>query len=89
MQIVFRKTFKKDLQKISNNTNVIRQLGDVISELEAATNLLGVHNITKMVNYKNCYRIRIGDYRLGLYFCDDVVELIHFMHRREIYKNFP
>ena len=38
---------------------------------------------------QNCYyRLKIGDYRLGLKVLGDTVELIPFLHRRDIYRRF-
>jgi mRNA interferase RelE/StbE len=33
--------------------------------------------------------VRIGDYRLGLKISEDAIELIRFLHRRDIYRRFP
>jgi hypothetical protein len=38
---------------------------------------------------KNNYRIRIGDYRLGLIINGNKVELIRLLHRKEIDRFFP
>ncbi|MBP1468695.1 type II toxin-antitoxin system RelE/ParE family toxin [Candidatus Chloroploca sp. M-50] len=35
------------------------------------------------------YRIRIGDYRLGLFVEDDTITVVRFLHRRDIYRYFP
>lgn len=41
-------------------------------------------------NIANAYRIRVGDYRIGLYiFEDGTAELAYVRHRRDIYKVFP
>nr|WP_293145269.1 type II toxin-antitoxin system RelE/ParE family toxin [Okeania sp. SIO3I5] len=33
------------------------------------------------------YRIRVGDYRLGIKVNDGVVFLVRILHRKEIYRN--
>ncbi|NET50360.1 MAG: type II toxin-antitoxin system RelE/ParE family toxin [Merismopedia sp. SIO2A8] len=35
------------------------------------------------------YRIRIGDYRIGIIAKGDLVSFIRVLHRREMYRNFP
>lgn len=35
------------------------------------------------------YRIRIGNYRLGLKQEQDTLTLLRFMHRKDIYTYFP
>jgi mRNA interferase RelE/StbE len=37
----------------------------------------------------NYYRIRIGNYRLGLRYDSNSVTLLRFMHRKDIYTYFP
>ena len=37
----------------------------------------------------NFYRIRVGSYRIGVEVEDDVVILLRFGHRSEIYRRFP
>ena len=48
-----------------------------------------IKNLKKMQGFLNCYRIKIGDYRIGLYFENNIVELVRLAHRKEIYKLFP
>jgi mRNA-degrading endonuclease RelE of RelBE toxin-antitoxin system len=36
------------------------------------------------------YRIRLGDFRIGLeHVADNEIILIRFLHRKEIYKRWP
>ena len=35
------------------------------------------------------YRLRVGDYRLGLSVTDNIVAFVRCLNRSEIYKNFP
>ena len=42
-----------------------------------------------MAGWERHYRIRIGDYRLGLEMDGDVAVLVRFRHRREFYRYFP
>lgn len=35
------------------------------------------------------YRIRVGDYRLGLEVEGDVVVFVRCLHRRDMYRYFP
>ena len=45
----------------------------------------------KLTGYNSYYKIRIGDYRLGLYINveEQIVEFQRVLHRREIYRKFP
>jgi len=45
--------------------------------------------IRKLRGFEKDYRIRIGDYRLGLIIDNQIVEFIRCLHRKDIYKYFP
>jgi mRNA interferase RelE/StbE len=43
----------------------------------------------KIKGFKNFYRIRIGDYRLGIEIDKEKVIIKRFLHRKKIYRLFP
>jgi mRNA interferase RelE/StbE len=88
MQVVFTKQFEKDLRKIGDE-NLALRIEEIIFEVKQATNLSQINNIKKLAGYKNSYRIRVGDNRIGLYLNDNIVEFARFLNRKDIYKYFP
>ncbi len=88
MNVVFLERFGRDLDNI-RDAKMQARIAAVIEEIEQADTLLGVKNLKKMKGYAISYRIRIGDYRLGIYFENDTVELARIVHRKDIYKYFP
>jgi mRNA-degrading endonuclease RelE of RelBE toxin-antitoxin system len=48
-----------------------------------------IRNIKPMKGYSNRYRIRIGDYRIGIEVEGKEVEVMRVLHRREFYRYFP
>ncbi len=49
-----------------------------------------ISNIKKMKGKMfNAYRIKIGNYRIGIFYVDGMIELTRFMHRKDIYRYFP
>jgi mRNA-degrading endonuclease RelE of RelBE toxin-antitoxin system len=48
-----------------------------------------ITNIKKLQGYDNAYRIRIGDYRLGIIFDGEILIFERVLHRKEIYRYFP
>ncbi|HMO61220.1 MAG TPA: hypothetical protein PKC39_01310 [Ferruginibacter sp.] len=42
-------------------------MDEIITALTNANSLAGIENIKKIKGHKDCYQIRIGDYRLGLF----------------------
>jgi mRNA interferase RelE/StbE len=88
MKVEFLEQFERDLNKVVDKSlrdDVFR----VIQELERAKTLRDVHNIKKLKGYRNSYRIRIGNYRIGFKLEHGVVELARFLDRKEIYRFFP
>ena len=82
-KIEFRKSAEKDLRRLDSNTQtrIIR----AISLLAANPRPSGCR---KLVNARNAYRIRLGDYRV-IYTVEDVVLVVaieSIRHRREAYR---
>lgn len=88
MQVEFRKTFKQDLRDIKDR-KVLERIRSVIEEVEAANSLLSVTNVKAIQGHVGYYRIRIGDFRLGLYVDSGVVAFVRILHRKEMYRYFP
>jgi mRNA interferase RelE/StbE len=88
MIVKIDKTFHKDVNKIVD-TKVKGAIAEIIEDIKAAETLTVLSNLKKIVGYKNMYRIRLGDYRIGLEYIDNEIILIRFLHRKEIYKRWP
>jgi mRNA interferase RelE/StbE len=88
MQVLFTNQFAKEIRKIKDK-NLAVNIEEVILSVKNALNISEINNLKKLTGYKNAYRIRIGDYRIGLYITGDIVEFACFMDRKEIYKYFP
>jgi mRNA interferase RelE/StbE len=88
MKTEFLKQFYKDLNKITLQST----LNDILSSVknvETATTLANIKNFKKLKGYKNAYRIKIGDYRIGVFVENDIVEFARIVHRKDIYRVFP
>lgn len=66
--------------------SMILELIKKIKEINSLTDLKGVK---KIEGYSDYFRIKIGDYRLGIKLVQNRIELIRFLHRKEIYRRFP
>ena len=81
--------FEKSLEKIKNKS-LYQKIEKAIIECENARNLAELSNIKKLTGYKYYYRLRIGEYRLGVEkISDDTLRFIIIAHRKDIYKLFP
>lgn len=89
MKIRIEKSFAKDVHKIKDK-KLLQNLSNIIAELENSTSIREISHIKKIKGYKTFFRIRIGDYRLGLEGLPGKgLYLIRFLHRKEIYRYFP
>ncbi|MBN3921869.1 type II toxin-antitoxin system RelE/ParE family toxin [Nostoc sp. NMS4] len=88
MNIEFRKNFEKDLNNIRGEA-LFKKIKAVIEEVENAENLANISNIKKLQADGNYYRIRIGDYRVGITVSESVVIFVRVLHRKDIYRYFP
>ena len=88
MKTAFSSRFLKDVNKLPNDA-IKSAVADVIEAVEAAANLTAVVNLKKLKGYKNAYRIRVGDFRIGVFVAGNEVEFARVVDRKDIYKLFP
>ena len=88
MKVEFRGSFAKDLRRIRDRS-LKRRVKEVIESAEVADTLQEVSGIRKLRGGDQYYRIRIGDYRLGLILDEDTVIFVRFLHRKDVYRYFP
>ncbi len=88
-QIKYTKRFLKELARLPEDLQSRIEL-IVFNELET-DNPFELGYINKMKGYKDKYKIRVGDYRIGLTLDKQNQTIIcqRVAHRREIYKIFP
>jgi mRNA interferase RelE/StbE len=48
-----------------------------------------ITNLKKLKGKSGYYRIRFGNYRIGIRIEDDLVIFIRALHRKDIYRYFP
>jgi len=83
------KSFQKDVSKI-NDGKIKLALSEIIESVRQSDNLFAITNLKKLTGFKDCYRIKLGNYRIGLeYTKDREVVLIRFLDRKEIYRKWP
>ena len=88
MKVEFRRTFEKDLRKLRDRS-VLSRVKAVIESIEAADALDSVTHLKKLKGEDGYFRIRIADYRIGLYLEGDTILFVRVLHRREFYRYFP
>jgi mRNA interferase RelE/StbE len=88
MEILFERSFERDLKKIRSK-RLLKQVRDVIHEVEAAARLSDITNVKKLHGFDSYYRIRVGDYRIGIELSEGEVIFVRVLARKEIYRYFP
>jgi len=88
MIVKIDRSLQKDVIKIQDQ-KIKRKLSLIIKQLEKANRVAEINNLKRLQGTKNYYRMRIGDYRLGLIIIGKQIELIRLIHRKAIYKYFP
>ncbi len=88
MEVEFRKSFEKDLSKLREKA-LLARIKAVVLEIEDAETLEDVSNVKKLKADGDYYRIRVGEYRIGILINEDVVVFVRVLHRKEVYRYFP
>ena len=81
-------SFIRDLRRV-REANIRRRVRRTIEALETASTIAEFTGATKIRAEGRFYRIRVGDYRIGVAVESDAVILVRFLHRRDIYRFFP
>lgn len=68
---------------------MLRRIKSTVEQIEATDSLDKLPNLTKLSGTSGFYRVKVGDYRIGLAIENDEVEFVRCLHRCDIYKYFP
>jgi len=88
MRVRFRRSFARDLKAIHDDA-LLDRVQHVIEAVEEARSLKEVTGVAKLAGTSEFYRVRVGEFRIGLAIEGDEVEFVRCLHRREIYRYFP
>jgi mRNA interferase RelE/StbE len=84
----FKESFLKDLRAIKDR-DLLARANEIIQTVEQAQTPQEIPTLKKLRGERNYFRIRIGDYRLGLKIEGQLVTLVRILNRKEIYRYFP
>jgi mRNA interferase RelE/StbE len=88
MKVEFKKPFLKELKRLQDKS-LKKSIADCIVQVESSEKISQIKNIKKLRGYDVYYRIRVGDYRIGVKVVDEIIYFVVFEHRKSIYKKFP
>jgi len=88
MKVVFLEKFSKDLDKLKDK-KARQSIKNAIIKVEEALSLEKITGLKRLKGEKRAYRLRVGNYRIGLYIQGNTVEMARVAHRKDIYDLFP
>ena len=88
MIVEFLDSFYRDLENKVQPQDKSRLIKTILA-IEEAETMNKFPNLKKLAGHRFAYRIRLGDYRLGIFIENNVVQLARFVYRKDIYKLFP
>jgi mRNA interferase RelE/StbE len=88
VKVEFRESFAKDLKGVKDKS-LLKRAKELIEAIEQANSLVDTPNSKKLKGGGNYFRLRIGDYRIGITLENDTVIFVRFLNRKDIYKYFP
>ena len=89
MKLRIEKSFDRDVDRIKDK-KILKKLRAFILTIENAQTIREIPHVKKIEGYESYYRIKIGDYRLGMErVSNKEIILIRFLHRKDIYRYFP
>lgn len=90
MDIFFKPSFIKDFKKLPNDTKVeVRKICMEDSLIIKDLAEFKYVDINSIKGFKDYYRIRVGNYRIGFKKEGQSIIFMRVKHRKDIYKVFP
>ena len=88
MRTEFRSSFAKDVTLIKSKS-LRHRIEELIELVEQAPNPATIPNLKKLRYSGDYYRVRVGEYRVGLILDGGVLTFVRCLHRKDIYRYFP
>ncbi len=88
MNVKFQASFTRDVKKIKNR-DTRKQVQAAVEQVEQSSTVRDIANLRKLEGYSDQYRIKVGEYRIGLAIEEDIVIFIRCLPRKDIYRKFP
>jgi mRNA interferase RelE/StbE len=76
-------------RKSLKDKELLKRIRESVEQAEKAPTMHDVTEIKKLRKSKGYFRVRIGDYRIGLVAEGDVLTFVRCLHRKDIYRYFP
>ncbi|MCR4404604.1 MAG: type II toxin-antitoxin system RelE/ParE family toxin [Candidatus Acetothermia bacterium] len=89
-QVVYKPTFLRELARLPAEVRA-RVETFAFEVMPRTTNPYALSGVEKLKGYREYYKVRFGDYRIGLRFDKKAktIEFCRVLHRRDLYRYFP
>ena len=88
MRVLFTKDFNTQLAEIGDKKLAL-SVREAIENVEKAKSPWEIRALKKLKGHKSAYRIRCGNYRVGIFIEKNEVVFAAIAPRKDIYKKFP
>jgi len=88
VKVGFRESFAKDLKGVKDKS-LLKRVKETVEAFEKAASLADMPNLKKLKGGGNYFRLRVGEYRVGVTLENDTIIFVRFLNRKDIYKYFP
>jgi mRNA interferase RelE/StbE len=89
MIVLFERSFSRSLEKLQDK-QVKTRVKSLIILMEKIKSISELSGLKAIKGHLGFYRIRLGDYRVGIEITqNNEILLILVAHRKDIYKRFP
>jgi len=88
MNIVVTRKFSKDVEKELSRQQM-EELAEILVKLTEYKSLTEIPDCKKLKGFKNAYRIKFKDFRIGFLWETETIKLSRVLNRKDIYKYFP
>jgi len=88
MKVTFSNRFSKQLDAIKNRSLLLK-ISKTVETVISADDIRNIPDLKKLKGHPFAYRIKLGDYRIGLFIEKDDVFFAMVGHRKDIYNKFP
>ncbi len=89
LEVKYAETFLKDLKSLKSTPYYQKIKKVCFTELPSCSTIREIRNLKKIVGHSDFFRIRIGDYRVGIHIAENSIQMLRVLHRKEIYRFFP
>ncbi len=89
MNIEYLPSFIRDLKDLRGTPVYKAAYTIAFEEILEIKDIRDIQNLKKMKGEASAYRIRVGNYRIGVFITATTITFSRVLHRREVYRYFP